>query len=121
MKKIIHDSRSLAIYMLTVLFLAIPHTSSADLSYEIKTKITPTSFEELLVALLNVFIVIAVPIIILFIIYAGFLYVTAKGNVEQTQQATRTLTYAIVGGIIIIGALTIAEIIKNVVAAFTTP
>jgi TRAP-type C4-dicarboxylate transport system permease small subunit len=77
------------------------------------------SLEDLLLALLNVLIVIAIPIVVLFIIYAGFMYVTARGNAEQTQQATRTLTYAIVGGVMIIGAVAISEILANVVDSFT--
>jgi len=56
----------------------------------------------------------------LFIIYAGFMYVTARGNVEQTQQATRTLVYAIVGGVMILGAVAASEIVRNLVDAFKT-
>lgn len=77
------------------------------------------SIEELLVAILNIVIVIAMPIVIFFIIYAGFLYVTARGNAEQVQQASRALMYAIIGGVLIIGAVVIAEIIKNLVGSFT--
>mgnify|MGYP006268480799 CR=1 FL=1 len=81
----------------------------------------PLAFEtipDLLVAILNVIIVIAVPIIVFFIIYAGFLYVTAQGNAEQVRTATRALTYAIIGGVLILGAVAIAEIIGNIVADF---
>ncbi len=76
------------------------------------------SIQELLVALLGVVQVIAVPIIVFFIIYAGFLYVTARGNVEQTQKATRALMYAIIGGVIIVGAIAISLIIENLVKSF---
>ncbi|MCB9811019.1 MAG: hypothetical protein H6779_04685 [Candidatus Nomurabacteria bacterium] len=76
------------------------------------------SIEELLQLILQIVITIATPIVIFFIIYAGFLYVTAKGNAEQTQKATRALTYAIIGGVLIIGAVVIAGIIKNLVLSF---
>lgn len=76
------------------------------------------SIEDLLIALLTVVQVIAIPIIVFFIIYAGFLYVTARGNVEQTQKATRALLYAVVGGVIIIGAIVISEIVRNIVVGF---
>src|SRR3989338_3730722 len=59
---------------------------------------------ELLAAILNIVIVLAVPIIVFFIIYAGFLYVTAKGNAQQIEQATRSLTYAVIGGVLVLGA-----------------
>ncbi len=56
---------------------------------------------------------------VIFIILAGFKYVTARGNATQVQEATRALTYAIIGGVLIIGAVAIAEIIKNLVTAFS--
>lgn len=74
--------------------------------------------EDLLVAILEVLIIIAVPIIVIFIILAGFKYVTARGNAQQIQEASRALTYAIIGAVLVVGALAIAEIIKNLVAAF---
>lgn len=76
------------------------------------------SIEELLTTILGVVIILAAPVIVFFIIYAGFLYVTARGNAEQITQANRALTYAIIGGVIIIGSVAIATIIKNIVMAF---
>ncbi|MFT7644445.1 MAG: hypothetical protein ACI9BF_000089 [Candidatus Paceibacteria bacterium] len=76
------------------------------------------SIEGFLIAILDAFVIIAIPILILFIIYAGFLYVTARGNVEQVQQATRSLTYAIIGGVLVIGAAAISVVVKNVVDTF---
>ena len=77
-----------------------------------------STVNELLVAILNVLIVIAVPIVVIFIILAGFKYVTARGNQNDIQDAHRALTYAVIGAVLIIGALAIAEIISNLVAAF---
>lgn len=77
-----------------------------------------STIPDLLLAVLNIVITIAVPIIILFIIIAGFQYVTARGNAQQTQNASRALMYAIIGGLLIIGAVAITEIIRNIVAAF---
>lgn len=76
------------------------------------------SIEDLLVAILNVVIVIAIPIVVLFIIYAGFLYVTAKGNASQVEQATRALLYAVIGGVVIIGSVAIAGIVRSIVTSF---
>lgn len=80
--------------------------------------LTFPSITDLLVAVLNVMIIIATPIVVFFIIYAGFLYVTAKGKVEQIQQASRALTYGVIGGVIIIGSIAITQIVQNVVNAF---
>lgn len=118
MKKLLNKQKISRYSLVVFLLLVLPSQSNAAFSYEIKSLIGPTTFEGLLVAILNAFIVIAIPIIVLFIIYSGFLYVTAKGNAEQLQQATRSLTYSIIGAVIIIGAVAIAEVIKNVVDAF---
>jgi len=76
------------------------------------------SIEDLLLAILKIVLILAVPIIIFFIIYSGFLYVTARGNAEQVSQASRALTYAIIGGVLVLGAIAITEIIRNLVGEF---
>jgi hypothetical protein len=93
--------------------------SSVGQSIQLRNPLAVTSIEELLVAILNILIIIAIPLIVFYIIYAGFLYVTARGNAQQVEQATRALTYAIIGGVLIIGAVAISEIVKNLVGSFT--
>ena len=77
------------------------------------------SIEGLLVAILNIIMILMVPVIVFFIIYAGFKYVMAQGNASQVEEATRALTYAIIGGVLILGALAISQIIQSVVTAFS--
>ena len=69
-------------------------------------------------AILNMVIIISLPIVVLFIIYAGFLYVTAQGKPEQLQTANRSLVYAVIGGVIIMGSVAILQIVENTVNAF---
>jgi len=76
------------------------------------------SIAGLLTAILDVLIIIAVPIIVFFIIFAGFKYVTARGNPEDIKTAHQALTYAVIGGVLILGATAIAEIVKNLVENF---
>jgi|AntRauTorcE11897_2_1112592.scaffolds.fasta_scaffold33566_4 heme/copper-type cytochrome/quinol oxidase subunit 2 len=107
-------------YFLLATFLSVPGIVSAQINIKLKSPLGEVnSVEEVLVALLNAFIIIATPIVVLYIIYAGFLYVTARGNAEQTKQATTALTYAVIGGVILIGAVAISEILANIVGAFT--
>jgi hypothetical protein len=81
---------------------------------------TITSVEGVVMVILNAIITIAIPIVVLMIIYGGFMYVTAQGNPEQIKRATRTLSYAIIGGILIIGAVAITEIMRQTVDEFRT-
>jgi hypothetical protein len=105
--------------------LAVGDTPPGDggagggLSYRLKNPLTgfPT-IQDLFLGILDVIIVIATPIVVIFIIFAGFKYVTAKGNPSKIQEANNALMYAIIGGILIIGARAIALIIKNLVNSF---
>ena len=90
---------------------------TAALSYKLNNPLKIDSLQELFVTILNLLIILAVPIVVFFIILAGFKYVVAQGNPAKIQEATQALTYAIIGGVIIIGAVAIAEIIKNLVLA----
>jgi hypothetical protein len=90
----------------------------ATMAVELKNPLEVNSITDLLEALLGIVIVLATPVVVFFIIYSGFLYVTARGNAEQVKQANRSLTYAIIGGVIVIGAFAVAEIVKNLVDSF---
>jgi len=76
-----------------------------------------SSITQFFLDLLQIILIFAVPIIVFFIIYAGFLYVTARGNQEQVTKASRALGYAILGGVIILGAQVILTVIEGTVAA----
>ena len=88
------------------------------MSPQFKNPISFDSFTELLAAFLNVIIIIATPIVVFFLILAGFKYVTARGNPNQIQEASRALLYGVIGGVIIMGSVTILLIIKNLVDSF---
>lgn len=55
---------------------------------------------------------------LLFIIYGGFLYITAAGNKERSENAKKTLTYAIGGLIIVILARIIVSLVDNTLGSF---
>jgi len=93
-------------------------TGPGNIPIKLENPLVVNSLNDLLVAILNIVMVLMVPVIVFFIIYAGFLYVTARGNAEQVKSATRALTYAIIGAILIIGAFAIAQIIKATVDSF---
>lgn len=74
--------------------------------------------EDLVQILLNVLIIIATPIIVIFIVLAGFKYVTAQGDPSKLEEAKRALVYAIIGGVLVVGAVAIFEIIVGTIDAF---
>lgn len=70
-----------------------------------------------LTAILDVLLTLAIPIIVFFIIYAGFLYVTARGNENQITKAHQALLWSVVGGVIVLGAKLIIDVIQGTVEA----
>jgi hypothetical protein len=73
------------------------------------------TIEELLNLILDIVILLAAPVIVFFIIYSGFLYVTARGKPEQIKTATNALTWTIVGALIILGAKILLTIVTGTV------
>jgi hypothetical protein len=99
-------------------FAAYTDTKDISVPVELTNPLKINSLPEFINAILNIVMILMVPIIVFFIIYAGFRYVMAQGNASQVEEATKSLTYAVIGGVLILGAVAIAEIIKNLVAAF---
>jgi len=55
---------------------------------------------------------IGFPIAALAIIYSGFLFVSARGNEKQLEDAKRTFLWTIIGTAILLGAWAIAEAVQ---------
>jgi hypothetical protein len=68
---------------------------------------------------LRVMVMIALPIISLFIVYSGFLFVMARGNEGKLIEAKQNFVYVILGAILILGAWVLASLIGGTVAQLT--
>ena len=75
--------------------------------------ISSETLPDLVKKIANVVASVGIPLIAIFIIYAGFLFVTSQGDPKKLETAKTTLTYAVIGGIVIIGAYAIATAIVN--------
>jgi len=75
------------------------------------------SFCGLIKAILSAVIAIGIPIAVLFIVYAGFKFVLARGNPGALQQARQNLLYTLIGIGIFLGAWLLALVIANTVNA----
>lgn len=73
------------------------------------------TFSGLIGLILDAVIVIGLPIAALFIIYAGFLFVTAQGNTEKITKAKLTFLWTIVGVGIFLAARVLSDVIGNTV------
>jgi hypothetical protein len=68
---------------------------------------------------LKVMVMVSLPIITLFIVYSGFMFVMAQGNEGKLQDARRNFFYVIVGSILLLGAWVIATLIGGTISQLT--
>ncbi|MEK7531434.1 MAG: TrbC/VirB2 family protein [Patescibacteria group bacterium] len=73
------------------------------------------SVSDLVSKLLDVVIKVGSVLAVVFIIYAGFKFVWARGNPGEIEDAKKTFYYVIIGTAIILGAKVVQEIIQNTV------
>lgn len=63
----------------------------------------------------NIVLPLGVVIVVFFVIYSGFLFVTAQGNFEKLQDARRTFLWVVIGAAILLGSVVIAKAIQTTV------
>ena len=93
-------------------------TGAGGGSQSIINPLKSQSISEFLLKIIDVLLIFAVPIIILFIMYSGYLFVTAAGNSEQISTAKKALMWAVIGGVIALGAKLIISVIEGPIRAF---
>ena len=104
--------------ILPVLSLAQQHVSAAtDPNVTIANPIASTTIIDLIQKILKGVIKIGMPIIVLAIIYCGFLFVSAQGKPESIKKAKDALLYTLIGAAILLGSWAIAQLIADTVKA----
>lgn len=71
--------------------------------------------------LLDIVLTIGVPIVAVFIILAGFKFVTARGNQAEISKAKDNLLYTMIGAAILLGAWVLANALGETVNELVTP
>ncbi len=71
-----------------------------------------STIPEFLLALVDLIFLIAVPIIVIFIIYSGFLFVTAGDNESQIAKARFVFMWTIIGALVLLGAKALSAAIQ---------
>jgi len=75
-----------------------------------------TSFTALITKVLdNIITPIGGIVAVFFIIYSGFLFVTAGANETKREGAKKALLYAVIGAAILVGAQAISKIIETTI------
>jgi hypothetical protein len=87
--------------------------SSGSSGSSFTNPINSDSFEALVLSLAQWVAAIALPIAAIFIIYSGYLFVTAGGNQSKIDAAKTTFYWTIIGTAIVVGAWALAAAIVD--------
>jgi hypothetical protein len=75
------------------------------------------SLSELLTVILHAIVQIGSILLVLALVYVGFLFVAAQGAEEKIRDARGALVWTVVGGLLLLGAETIAKVVEATVKA----
>ncbi|MCR4284186.1 MAG: pilin [Parcubacteria group bacterium] len=90
-------------------------TTGSGGSSSLKNPLAVDSVSALVKAVAEIVMKIGFMVAVVFIIYSGFLYVSARGSEEKLKKAHSTFTWTIIGTAVILGAWTIAMVIESTV------
>jgi hypothetical protein len=90
-----------------------PNIKTGGPSTYLQNPLAVDSFCQLVKLLLDAALIIGIPIAVLFIVYAGFKFIIARGSPTGLAEARANLVYTLIGVAIFIGASLIAGVILN--------
>lgn len=125
MGKIIHSVKKFLLskgFFWIIINMVLAHKAFAlegEKSANIPNPLGDTAtFSELILKITNIVLKIGYPIAVIFIIYSGLLFVTARGSEEKLKTAKKTFLWAILGTAVLLGATVLAEAIKATIESF---
>ena len=91
--------------------------SVASVAYaDFQNPLQVNDIQSFIATALKALVVVALPIITLFIVISGFMFVAARGNESKLSDAKKNFMYVIIGSILILGAWVLATIIGGTVS-----
>lgn len=116
-----------SIFILGLLFSLVPLTTVADTPApdpnagvsggSINNPLTNTAtLEGLITTIMQAIVQIGAVFLVLALIYVGFLFTTAQGNEEKIKTARHALFWTVIGGLVLLGAEVIAQVVARTAA-----
>ena len=113
--------QKIAVASTTVAMYAVPlavraqlegGTAPRKLDWDLENPIGSETIQELLLQLTDALVLIMSPVIVIMLIYSGFLFVQGANDEKTLEKAKTTLKWTIIGAAIILGAKGIAKAIQ---------
>ena len=98
---------------------APPGGGEGDAIPGIENPIGLDTIQDLLAAILSAIVQIAIPFLVLAVMWVGFLFVAARGNPNKLADARQALFYTLIGALIILGAQTLSVILSGTISQLT--
>lgn len=99
-----------------IAFLVLPVFIAPSVFSQAVVFSTPTpkvgTLYDFVVAVLSIVIKIGIPVVVVLLIWTGYLFVTAQGDPTQLKTAKKALLGSVIGATILLCAVLIATIIK---------
>ena len=97
----------------TVLGFLLSSTFNAFAQVALDNPLNSQTLCGLIKSILNVILAIGVPVLALFIVWAGFKFVFARGNPAALQVARKNFVYLLFGAFIFFGCWALGQIVAN--------
>jgi len=101
-----------AIVVPSVAFAAL---CSSPVSGGLSNPLCTNNLSVFLANILKLVAQIAFPLIVLFLVYVGFLFVSSQGNPEKIKEAREYFFWAVLGALLVLGAQALSMAIKATV------
>jgi hypothetical protein len=120
-KKILIFSILSLLLILPVVNLYAEGTITSGLSKTIDNPLSGTAgnLTQLITAILKLVAQLGAVVCVFYIIYSGFLFVTAQGNDKKITDAKHIFFWSVVGTAVLLGASVVAEVIRGTVNSVT--
>lgn len=82
----------------------------------IENPITANNLWDAVIMMVNVVRFVAIPFLVLAIMWAGFLFIKAQGSSDQINEAKKVFFWTLVATLIILSAIPLAELLRDTIA-----
>ena len=100
-----------------LVLLSLPAFAAEGIQSPLKPEVS--SIPGFIEAALKALVMIALPILTLFIVYSGFKFISAQGNSSKLEEAKKNFMYVIIGSLLILGAWVVATLVGGTVNQLT--
>jgi len=73
------------------------------------------SLEDVIATVIDLIVQVGTILLVLMLVFTGFKFVAAQGNPEEIKSARESLTWVIIGGLLLLGAEALSLVIKATV------